>query len=97
MKMLCRTVLAAACLSSAVSAAASVDDAAKMGASAMNPGSRLGFVERNDGGEFKVHCVRELHRAPCAEGRHRLDELLGHGGERARKGLRPPRRFRAWG
>lgn len=54
MKMLCRTVLAAACLSSAVSAAASVDDAAKMGASAMNPGSRLGFVERNDGGEFKV-------------------------------------------
>ena len=52
--MLCRTVLASACLSSAVSAAASVDDAAKMGASAKNPGSRLGFVERNDGGEFKV-------------------------------------------
>ncbi len=30
------------------------DDAAKMGASAMNPGKRLGYVGREDGGGFKV-------------------------------------------
>jgi hypothetical protein len=38
----------------AVDACAAQSDAARMGATAMNPGSRLGFVERIDGGEFKV-------------------------------------------
>ena len=54
MKTICGTVLLTAVAAFAGDACAAQSDAARMGATAMNPGSRLGFVERIDGGEFKV-------------------------------------------
>ena len=44
-------VMAAMCVVPTVRAES---DAARMGATAMNPGSRLGGVERTDGGAFRV-------------------------------------------
>ena len=54
MRTLCGTILAAAFAFGAAFAADRQSDAARMGASAMNPGSGLGFVERIGGGDFKV-------------------------------------------
>ena len=53
MNALGTTLIASAAAVSALAGPAA-DDAAKMGASAMNPGKRLGYVGRENGGSFKV-------------------------------------------